>query len=680
MRAVLLTMLIGIALSCPATAVDDFSFVVLTDIHIKAGNMSFAKNLSDLVSEINAIEPRPAFALFTGDQTEMGFEDDYAEFNKIASGLKMPVYNVAGNHETKWSNWGKAGPKRFFGQDPYYSFDYGGIHFVGLDSSMWLEHHGLFSPDQLAWLRSDLDAAGRDKPAVLFFHASPNNLPNLPEFLDLIRGYNVPLVLVGHGHSFVTYRHNGTIFQMTKGAMNDTGGLRIYEVSGDEIRGYTKLGGEERKPDLTIPLRVKANPVYLLQPRAGSKADGQVKLRAMVIRPLDKIEYGIDGVYKPLARSEDGLCEATLTVDGMPGWHMISVRATDTDEMEWYDSALVRIGGGDREAWRMRASGAVQRPIRAHGDRLYFGVWGGDVYCLDARTGREIWRRNVGSDVISEVAVDNGLAYLGATDGRVIALDADTGEPRWEYKTDGPVQASPVVGGGKVFIGSGDCSFYALDAKTGKFRWKFEMARMTQSKPIYMDGAVFFGAWDQHFYALNAKDGSVRWKTPIGELIYFSPANSNPATDGKRIIVTATPWPKRNELPDVNCLDAKTGKIEWTHRCIAESHCAFNTASIAGNRLYVSSLNGKLFCLSMTDGSEVWRADIGQETYDNSPVFADGKIYAGGLRGGLFCFDTSGKREWAYSVGAGFTFAKPTVWNDLVIAASTDGWVTAVKR
>lgn len=679
MRIVLLMVFLA-ALSCQAVAADAFSFVVLTDIHIKAGNMSFAQNLSDLVAEINAIEPRPEFALFTGDQTEMGFEDDYVEFNKIASGLKMPIFNVAGNHETKWSNWGKAGPKKFFGQPPYYAFDCGGIRFVAMDSSMWLEHHGLFSPDQLAWLRVKLDAVGRDRPAVLFFHAAPNILPNMLEFMDLIRPYNVPLILVGHGHQFVTYRQNGTIVQMTKGAMNDTGGFRIYEVSGDEIRGYTKLGGEARVPDLTIPLRTQPNPVYLLRPKAGARVDGQVDLRAVVLKPFEKIEYGIDGAYKPLTRGTDGLCETTIAWDGTPGWHMVSVRAIDADKMEWYDSALVRIGGGDREAWRMRASGAVQRPIRAYGDRLYFGTWGGDVYCLDARTGREVWRGNVGSDVISEVAVDKGLAYLGATDGRVIALNADTGDLRWEYETGGPIQASPVVGGGRVFIGSGDCSFYALDARTGSFRWKFEMARMTQSRPVYMDGAVFFGAWDQHFYALDAKNGSVRWKTPIGELIYFSPANSNPATDGRRIVVASTPWPKKTELPDINCLDAKTGEILWTHRCLPESHCAFNTASIAGDRLYISSLNGKLFCLSMADGSEVWRSDIGQETYDNSPVYSDGKIYAGGLKGGLFCFDRSGKREWAYSVGAGFTFASPTIWDDLVIAASTDGWVTAVKR
>ena len=680
MRIILLMGLIGVMLSYRAMATETFSFVVLTDSHIKAGSISFAKNLSDLISEVNAIEPKPAFTLFTGDQTEMGFEDDYAEFSKIMSSLQMPVYNIAGNHETKWSNWGKVGTKKFFGQDPYYTFNYGGIHFVALDTSMWLEHHGLFSPDQLAWLKNDLDKVGRDQSSVLFFHAAPNILPNLLEVLGLIRGYNVPLVLVAHGHAFTTYKQNGTLLQMTKGAMNDKGGFRIYEVSGNEIQAYTKLGAEERKLDCTIPLSVKANPVNLLQPKANAKTDGQVKLRAVITKPIEKVEYGVDGAYKPLSRGADGLCETTITWDGAPGWHMISVRATDADKMEWYDSALVRIGGGDREVWRMRATGAVQRPIRAAGDRLYFGTWGGDVYCLDAATGREIWRQNVGSDVISEIAVDKGLAYLGATDGRVIAMDTETGKPKWEYKTGGPVQASPAVGGGKVFIGSGDCCFYALDAKTGKFRWKFEMARMTQSKPIYTDGAVFFGAWDQHFYALNAKDGSVRWKTPIGGIIYFSPANSNPATDGKRIVVASTPWPKKNEVPDIYALDAKTGQVAWTHRCLIDSHCAFNTASIEGGRLYISSLGGKLFCLSMADGNEIWSAGIGQEAYDNSPIYADGKVYTGGIKGGLFCFDASGKKDWAYSVGAGFTFASPTIWNDLVIAPSTDGWVTAVRR
>ena len=668
----LIIALILLAVPCAA----DFTFAVMSDMHIK-GNGAFAKNLTAIVGEIEAANPD--FVLVTGDQTELGFTDDYELYRKLTEPLKMPVYNVAGNHETKWSNWGKAGIKKFLGREPHYSFDYGGIHFVGLDSTMWLEHNGFIDRSELEWLKSDLKKVGRRQPVVLFYHHSPGYLQNEPELLNTIRPYNVPLVIVGHAHVFKTWKKNGTVFQMTKGGMNDEGGFRLYEVSDSEIRGFTKLTGKPMEPDLTIPLKTVANPVKLIRPLPLAHIDGPIRMRASV-RPLTgKVEYGIDDDYQPAARNRYGIYEATDYKDITPGWHTITIRVTDAAGVEWTDSVQARIGQGN-EVWRAKVSGAVQRPVRVAGDRIYFGAWGGDVYCLDARTGKEVWRRNVGADVISEVAVGDRLAYLGVTDGRVIALDASNGKPVWEYKTNGPIQASPVLGGGKVFVGSGDQSFYALDAGTGRLAWKFEMTRMTQELPICMDGAVFFGAWDNTFYALNAKDGSIRWKTKIGEILYASPSNSNPATDGRHILVAAWTWHK--EDPDLFCLDAKTGDIVWKRRSPSEkSMCGFNSPFIAGDRFYIAALNGDLFCLIMADGSQVWGTSTGHETYENSPVMANGRVYIGGITGGLFCFDAAtGHKVWDYSTGSGYLFASPTVWKDLVIAPSTDGWVTAVRQ
>lgn len=109
--------------------------------------------------------------------------------------------------------------------------------------------------------------------------------------------------------------------------------------------------------------------------------------------------------------------------------------------------------------------------------------------------------------------------------------------------------------------------------------------------------------------------------------------------------------------------------------------CGFNSAFIAGDRFYIAALNGDLFCLNMADGSEIWHASTGQETYENSPVMANGKVYIGGITGGVFCLDAAtGQRLWDYSTGNGYLFASPTIWHDLVIAPSTDGYVTAISR
>ena len=54
----------------------------------------------------------------------------------------------------------------------YYSFNYGGIHFIGLDSvdvdDLW--YYGHIDQAQLAWLRADMALVPASVPIVTFNH------------------------------------------------------------------------------------------------------------------------------------------------------------------------------------------------------------------------------------------------------------------------------------------------------------------------------------------------------------------------------------------------------------------------------------------------------------------------------------------------------------------------------
>src|SRR5690242_7612750 len=98
-------------------AAKPFTFVQITDTHITT-SARFAPNLRAIIAEVNGMNPKPAFVLCTGDETEMGWAEEYATYNEIVSAFEMPVYKVMGNHETKWSNWGKQGGPRFLQSKP----------------------------------------------------------------------------------------------------------------------------------------------------------------------------------------------------------------------------------------------------------------------------------------------------------------------------------------------------------------------------------------------------------------------------------------------------------------------------------------------------------------------------------------------------------------------------------
>ena len=124
----------------------------------------------------------------------------------------MPLFPTPGNHEYV-TNQGQPYLDNFYlpannpeGTERYYSFDWGPVHFVSLDSNCAI---GLASPDrctlaaQKSWVAQDLAATQRPWK-VAFFHHPPwssgehgSQLTMRREFGPLFEQYGVDLVLTG---------------------------------------------------------------------------------------------------------------------------------------------------------------------------------------------------------------------------------------------------------------------------------------------------------------------------------------------------------------------------------------------------------------------------------------------------------------------------------------------------
>lgn len=162
------------------------------------------------------------FAVALGD---IMFNDlsHFEFYNDVMRGLGMPVYNVPGNHDM---NFDAAGDrysletwKATYGP-PYYSFNYGDVHFVVLDNVEYrgrkdgrADYVGRFSEQQLKWLREDLKHVPRENLVVLMHHI-PIGKPrdnaalraaNIKALFDVLDGRPHVLDLAGHTHSTEHY-------------------------------------------------------------------------------------------------------------------------------------------------------------------------------------------------------------------------------------------------------------------------------------------------------------------------------------------------------------------------------------------------------------------------------------------------------------------------------------------
>ncbi|HYK88801.1 MAG TPA: metallophosphoesterase, partial [Acidobacteriota bacterium] len=175
---------------------------------------------------------KPEFILNTGDLVGDGLNPaDWDKFFEIEGDLlrRTPYYPVLGNHERNAPVFSKY--FSFPGDNSYrYSFDWGNVHFIGLDSdqfttSRWAEI--------LEWLQNDLQRNKRPLTFVFFHHplytavvsrrASAAKLAEKLEPILLAGG--VTAVFNGHDHNYQHHVHEGMHHIVTGG-----GGAPLYDV------------------------------------------------------------------------------------------------------------------------------------------------------------------------------------------------------------------------------------------------------------------------------------------------------------------------------------------------------------------------------------------------------------------------------------------------------------------
>jgi plastocyanin len=194
-------------------------FAQISDSHIgfnKEANTDVTGTLREAVAKLNALPERPAFVLHTGDITQLAKPGEFDTANEVLKEVKTDrVLFVPGEHDVAGDNgvsylarYGK-GTKGH----GWYSFDHGGVHFVGLVNVMDLKPGGLGSlgSEQLAWLASDVKRLPSSTPIVLFAHVPlwtvyPEwgwGTDDSEQALSLVKRFGSVTVLNGHIHQIM---------------------------------------------------------------------------------------------------------------------------------------------------------------------------------------------------------------------------------------------------------------------------------------------------------------------------------------------------------------------------------------------------------------------------------------------------------------------------------------------
>ena len=169
----------------PGAEARELTFIHASDTHIQQSAVARMDRLRAIADSV-----RPAFVLITGDLTrdalrvaEPEARGYYELFIRESARMTAPVWTVPGNHElfgierhrslVSPTNplYGRGMYRHYLGPD-YYSFNAGGVHFLGLNTAdhddLW--YFGHVDSTQLRWLERDLAQVPGNVPVVTFNH------------------------------------------------------------------------------------------------------------------------------------------------------------------------------------------------------------------------------------------------------------------------------------------------------------------------------------------------------------------------------------------------------------------------------------------------------------------------------------------------------------------------------
>ena len=621
-----------------ASASREFSFIIASDSQFTAVEemIPTAKDYAQITSAPDG----PAFMVTAGDLTMSGSYFEWDMYDQIRRSSEVPVYEGFGGHDGNCLDpRSTLNFERRIGP-PYYSWDYGGVHFVQfVTETSYLRPAA--QERQAAWLKADLAAIPAKTPVIVVSH-----YPLDAAWFDqrLAEGINVVCQIAAHWHVVQAgSRRNIPVLISAPARGRDWGAYsRTYRwifVTPDGIHSKLRVAGQYKRLRIVSPgpnARVGRQPLVVLA------YDTALLVESVVCRWTSP-----NGIASTTTLEQQGDCSwhGVFEPDA-PGRWKCTIEATDAAGSPWKRVQTVDVQPGPQPVAKPGAdfpwilAGEPPRHVSAGPNVPLLPVWithtgsvhvlhnspvvaggrvfvsvgnpnahtpGAGVICLDAATGESIWKADSPrGDVRGPVSVHNGTVYAVTGEGWVAAYSADTGRSLWGKPLDAAYahgrplainNTPPVPTRFGLLVSNWQKPQRILDYATG------EQKSMLQADVGYY--ASFATVFDDVMYCVR-RGGGEAWKLPQGEPLWkvdeSSRSTSAPiVVDGELIYSGSS---------GIRVRDASTGDLIWQAGFVGAGYQ--NPVPVVwDDRLLV---NGEDFrALDLKTGETLWTVDCAAE-------------------------------------------------------------------
>ncbi len=368
---------------------------------------------------------------------------------------------------------------------------------------------------------------------------------------------------------------------------------------------------------------------------------------------------------------------------GFPG-QFISNPAVKGFAVAWRTS----VGYGNSRDGRVSS-----QPVVAQG-RVYTIDAGSRLTAVDAATGRTVWTFDLEPDEDRSgggsgggIAFYQGNLYVATGYAQVIALQASDAKELWRTTLTAPFRAGPAVADGKVFVVSSDNQIYALDAANGHKVWTH--AGIAEGAGLYGGAApvvaanlVLAALSSGEIFALRMDTGRVQWSDSLAGIQKSDAVSALPDIRGFPIVERGQVivGGHASRLLDI---DLRSGARVWE-----QGFGSFNSPWVAGDFVYLITVDGQLLCMSRRDGRVRWVQQLrrykdeeektGFVTW-SGPVLAGSRLFAADSEGdGVVLSPETGEVISKVSL-PGAVSVLPTVAGGTIYVLTDDADLVAIR-
>lgn len=319
--------------------------------------------------------------------------------------------------------------------------------------------------------------------------------------------------------------------------------------------------------------------------------------------------------------------------------------------------------------WQFDAKHAIEGTAAIADGLVFIGCEDEFLYALNLADGKEKWKYKTNGGIKVGVSTNGGAVYAGDDDGKFHCVDAKTGDKRWVFDTEADITSAANFDGDKVLFGCGNQLLYCFDKhKGGKPLWTFKLAGgPVMGSPAIINNRTFLAGCDSVLHVIETIKGQ-----EIKSVELDGQVGSTPALAGNHLYVGTM-------TNQVQAIDWKEGKVVWTYEAKKKQQPFYASVAVTEDLVIAGGRDKLIHALDRKTGDAQWTFATGGRV-DSSPVVAGQRIYVGSLDGKLYVVDLKGQKVQEIVLGRQGILASPAVSGDRLVIGTLDGVVYCLGK